>query len=152
MSCQAFQAVHHGGHLGYLNETNLAILNLHVSQMPRTKFKLNPTYRSGADVVWRFSRLPLWRPSWIAERNDFSNSEFLCCSSASHQVSAQSNLRFGRCPSWISERNDFSNSNSPCGPNASHHWVLAQSDIGFGSRCGFKMAAQAILAIRTERF
>ena len=43
-------------------------------------------------MVSRFSR----RPSWIAERNDFSNSESLCRSDAYHQVSAQSNLRFGR--------------------------------------------------------
>ena len=32
----------------------------------------------------------------ISEGNDFSNSESLCCSYASHQVSAQSDLRFGR--------------------------------------------------------
>ena len=36
------------------------------------------------------------RPSWILERNDFSNSESLCHCDASHQVLAQSNLRFGR--------------------------------------------------------
>ena len=35
-----------------------------------------------------------WRPSWILERNDFSNSETLCRSDAFHQVLAQSN--FGR--------------------------------------------------------
>ena len=58
-------------------------------------------------------------------------------------------------PSWISEWDDFSNSNSPCGPNASHQ-VWAQSDLGFGSRCSFKMfkiAAQgAILDSRKEWF
>ena len=55
------------------------------------------------------------------------------------------------------ERNDFSNSKSPCGPNDSHQ-VWAQSDLGFGSRCGFKifkvckMAAQvAILDSQTDR-
>ena len=32
---------------------------------------------------------------------------------------------------------DFINSKSPCGPNASHQ-VWAQSDLGFGSRCGFR--------------
>ena len=41
-------------------------------------------------------------------------------------------------PSWILKQNDFSNSNSPCGPNASHQ-VWAQSDLGFRSRCGFKI-------------
>ena len=53
-------------------------------------------------------------------------------SDAYHQVSAQSNLRFGRrCylktfkmaamdPSWILERNDFCNSVSLCRSDASH--------------------------------
>ena len=58
-------------------------------------------------------------------------------------------------PSWISEQNDFSNSNSPCGPNASHQ-ICAQSDLGFRSRCGFKIFKMAswaaILDIRTELF
>ena len=86
MSFQDFQAGHHGGHLGSWNWTNLAILNLHVTPMPPTKFGLNPTYRSGVDVVWRFSRWPQWWTSCILEQNDFSNSESLCCSDASHQV------------------------------------------------------------------
>ena len=34
-------------------------------------------------------------PSWISERNNFSNSESLCRSNASHQVLAQSDLQFG---------------------------------------------------------
>ena len=136
-SFQDFQAGHHGDNLGYRNGTNLAILNLHVTTMPPTKVGLNPTYRLGADMVWRFSKWPQLGPSWISERNDFSNSESLHCSKASHQVSAQSSLQFGRrcClkifktanmarPSWMSERSDFSNSKSPCGPNASHQvWV-----------------------------
>ena len=36
------------------------------------------------------------RPSWILERNDFSNFESLCHCDAPHQVSAQSDLGFGR--------------------------------------------------------
>ena len=51
MLFQAFQDGRHGGHLRYRNETILAILTLHVSPMPPTKFRLNPTYRSGGDVV-----------------------------------------------------------------------------------------------------
>ena len=43
--------------------------------MPPTKFQLNLTYRSGADVVSGFSRWPPWWPSWILERNEFSNSK-----------------------------------------------------------------------------
>ena len=34
--------------------------------------------------------------AWISERNDFSNSESLCRFDASNQVSAQSDLWFGR--------------------------------------------------------
>ena len=96
-------------------------------------------------------------------RNNFSNSESLCCSDASHQVSAQSDLWFGRChfknskivamvPFRIPERNDFSNSESLCHCDASHQ-VLAQSNLQFG-RChlkNFKMATMvASLDIRTE--
>ena len=72
------------------NRTILAILNLYVAQMPPIKFRLNLAYGLGGDVIWRISR---WLPS---EQNNFSNSESLCHSNASHQVSAQSNLWFGR--------------------------------------------------------
>ena len=48
------------GHHGYHNKMVLAILNLHVSTLPPTKFWLNLTCYSGADKVWRFSRWPLW--------------------------------------------------------------------------------------------
>ena len=79
-----------------------------------------------------------------------------------HQVSAQSDLWFGRCrlknfkmaavaAILISEWNVFSNSESPCQCDASHQ--VSQSDLRFGRRCrlkNFKMAA--ILDIGTERF
>ena len=61
MSFEAFQ----GG---------IVAAHLHVSPMLHTKFQLNTTYRSGADVVSRFSRWPPWQPSWILERN-ISNSK-----------------------------------------------------------------------------
>ena len=51
MSFEKFPDGHRFGHLGYRNEIILAILNLHVSTMLPTKFRLNPTYRAGADVV-----------------------------------------------------------------------------------------------------
>ena len=91
MSFQDFQDGHHGGHLGYRNGKNLAILNLQVTEMPPTKFRFNPTSRSGAEVVWRFSRWLSWWPSWISERNDFSHSESLCCSDARLPSSFSSN-------------------------------------------------------------
>ena len=99
-------------------------------------------------MVWRFSKWPPWQPSWISERNDFSHSETLCCSNVFYQVSAQSDLWYGRrCrlkifmmatwrPSWISEWNYFNKSKPPCGPNAIHQ-VWAQSDLRFRSRYGF---------------
>ena len=63
MAFQDFQDGHHGGHLGYWYlgywyQTSSAILNLHVTLMPPTQFGLSLTYRSGAEVVWRFSRWP----------------------------------------------------------------------------------------------
>ena len=85
-----------GDHRGYRNKFFLAILNFHVTPTPPTKFWLNLTYHSRADEVWRFSWWPPWWPSQISNQNYFSNSESLCHSDASHQVWAQSALRFGR--------------------------------------------------------
>ena len=79
----------------YRNGTILAILNLYVARMPPLKFRLNPTYDLG-DVICRISRWLPRRPSWISGQNNFSNSESLCSSDASHQVSAQSDFWFGR--------------------------------------------------------
>ena len=50
MSFKEFHDGHHGGHLGYWNGRILAILTLHVATISPTKFQLNPTYESGADV------------------------------------------------------------------------------------------------------
>ena len=91
----SFEKVQDGRHLGYRNRTILAILNLYNAPMPPIKFWLNLTYGLG-DVIQRISRWPPWWPAWILERNNFSNSEFLCHSGASHQVLAQSDLQFGR--------------------------------------------------------
>ena len=43
------------GHLGYRNVMILAILNLYVTVMPPIKFRLNPTYGLGEDVICRIS-------------------------------------------------------------------------------------------------
>ena len=85
-----------GGHLGYRYRTILAILNHCTTVMPPIKLWLNPTYGLGGDVVWRISRWPPWWPARRSERNNFSNSESLCHCDASHQVSAQLDLGFGR--------------------------------------------------------
>ena len=71
----SFEEFQDGGHLGHWNVTILAILNLYVASMLPIKFLLNPTYGLGGDVLWRISRWPPWRSSWISERNHFSNSE-----------------------------------------------------------------------------
>ena len=83
MSFEDFQHGHHGSHLGYQNGTILAIMHLCVPLTPPIKFWLNPSYGL-RDVIWRISRWPPWRPSWISERNDFSISESPCCHNASH--------------------------------------------------------------------
>ena len=59
MSFEEFQ----DSHIWCQNGTNLAVLNLHVSPMPPTKFQLNPNYPLGADVISRFSWWPAWK-SW----------------------------------------------------------------------------------------
>ena len=68
----------HSGHLRYRNGTILGILHLYAPPMPPIMFRLNLTYGLVGDIVWRISRWAPWRPSWISERNDFSNSESLC--------------------------------------------------------------------------
>ena len=107
MSFELFQDGCHGGHLGYLNRMNLAILNLYNSPKPPIKFQLNLTYCLRLDVVEEFqaghrqSNLQFRRRCHlktfkISEWNNFSNSESLCCSAASYNISAQSDLWFGR--------------------------------------------------------
>ena len=145
MLFEEFQDARHGGHLGYQNGTIFTILNVCVTVMPPIKFWLNPTYDLGGDVVWRTSRWPPWRPSWISERTILSILN-LCVTVMPPIVLAQSDLRFGRrCrlkisrwrSSWISKRNDFSNSESLCHCDTSHQ-VLAQSDFRFRRRCHLK--------------
>ena len=136
-----------------MSEWNLAVLNLHVSPMPSTKFQLNPTYRSRADVISRFSNWSPCRPSWTLEWNQFSNSKSPCHPNTSPKVWVQSDLPFGsRHGSKIFKmatleaildikQNDFSNSESE---------VWAQSDLGFGSRCGFKIFKTVWIAKRNN--
>ena len=81
----------------------------------------------------------------VSRRKDLNNSESLCHSDVSHQISAQSNLWFGISfeefqdpPSWISEQNNFSVSKPLCHSDASRQ-ALAQSDLRFGRRCRLKI-------------
>ena len=158
MSFQNFQVGHHGDNLGYWNGTNVAILNLHVTPLLPTMVGLNPTYRSGAHMVWKFSRWPPWGPSWISEQHDFSNSESLCSSmppikfqlNPTYSLGGDVVWRFSRWltwqPYWKSGRNNFSNSTSPCGPNASRQ-VWAQSEADTVSRFSRWLPAQAAIQL-----
>ena len=66
-----FQNGGHGRHLGFPIGTSLAIFDLQVTQMLPTKFRVNLPFRSEEEKN-RFLRWRPWRPSWIAERKDFS--------------------------------------------------------------------------------
>ena len=64
-----FQDGGHGGHLGFLIGTILAIFDLQVTLMLPSKFGINWPFCSGEEAKNRFSR---WRPSWISDQHDFS--------------------------------------------------------------------------------
>ena len=136
-----------------------AILNLYVAPMPPikfrgSKFRLNPTYGLGGDVVWTISRWPPWGPSWISERNYFSYSESLCCSDASHQVSAQSLLRFGNVV-WRISRSMAAILDIEMEPFW-QFWISMSLNLtyGLGGDVVWRIsnARAAILNIGTERF
>ena len=92
MHFEVFQDGRHGDNFGYQNRIILAILNLCNSTKPPIKFQLSLTFffffLFWLAVVWRISRWPLWRSSWILERNNFRNSEPLCHCDASYLVLA----------------------------------------------------------------
>ena len=127
--------------------TILAILNLYVAPMPPLKFWLNRTYGLGGDIVWRISR---WRPSWISERKDFSDSESLCHCDASHQVLAQSHSRFGRrCQNrtTLAILNLYVDAMPPI-----MFWLNPTYSLGGDVICSITRWPPAILEIGTERF
>ena len=67
-----FQDGGHGGHFGFLIGTILSILDLQVTPMIPTKFRVSWPFCSGERAKNIFSRwLPYW-PSWISDQNDFS--------------------------------------------------------------------------------
>ena len=65
-----FQDGCHGGHLGFPIQT--AVLDLQVTPMLPTKFRVEWPFSSGEEAKNRFSRWLSWRPSWISDRDDFS--------------------------------------------------------------------------------
>ena len=173
----------------------LTILNFHVAQMPSTKFglksdlgfgsrcgfkifkmttpmltikfRLNPTYGLGGDVIWRISRWPPW--IHLGYWNGTIFAILHLCVAPMPPIKFRLHITYGfgrRCRSknfkmaakaaildiWT-ER--FSNSESLCRSDASHQ-VSAQSYLWLGRRCrlkNFKTAAEAaILDVGIERF
>ena len=142
----------HGSHLGYQN-----------NDFSNSEPLCRSHQVSVQSDLWfrrchlKIFKMATWRPSWILEQNNFSNSEFLCCFYAPTKFPLNLTYGFGGNVVWrISRyRNDFSNSESLCHLDASHQ-VLAQLDFQFGKRChlkNFKMATlAAILDTGTEWF
>ena len=72
----------------WILEQKLAILNLYITPMPPNKFWLNLTYQMDQMRFEDFQDGQFGgHLSQILDQNHFSNSESLCCSYASHQVS-----------------------------------------------------------------
>ena len=67
-----FQDSSHGGHLGFLIGTILAMFDLQVTPMLPTKFQVSWLFGSGEAAKNKFSRWRPLRPSWISDRNKFS--------------------------------------------------------------------------------
>ena len=59
----SFQEGGHGGHLGFLIGTILAIFDLQHTPMLLTRFQVNWPFGSGEEAKSRFSRWRPWRPS-----------------------------------------------------------------------------------------
>ena len=126
-----FQDGHHGGHLGFMISTIVAIFDvIHVTPMLPSKFGVNWPFSSG-EAKNRFSRWLPWQPSWISDRQDFSYFWSTSHPDAFLQVWRQFAFgsgeemknRFSRWrpwrPSWISDRQDFSYFWSTSHPDAS---------------------------------
>ena len=130
---EEFQESHHCGHLGYRNERILAILNLCVAPMPPIKFRLNPTYVRGempAEKKKNILDIGTER-FYLAILNlhgghfGYRNGRILAILNASHQVSAQCDLWFGR---RCRLKNFILDTETLCQCD-SYHQVLAQSDL-----------------------
>ena len=87
LSIQDFKDGNHGGHLGYWNRPNFAILNLHVTLISPTKFGHNSTYHSGANVVFQDGH---------SEQHDFCNSVCLYIARMHPIIFPLNPTRFGR--------------------------------------------------------
>ena len=141
---------------------NLAVLNLHVSPMPPTKFQLKltiPVQMSFRD--FQAGHLGYWNETNLAILNlhVIPMLPTMVGLNPTYRSKADMVWIFSRRPpwgiSWISERNDFSNAESQCCSDTSDH-VSAQSNLHIGRRCCskiFEMADMAaILHIGTEWF
>ena len=64
-----FQDGCQSGQFGFQSGTILAIIDLQVTPMLPTKFRVNLSFSSREKAKNRFSR---WPPSWISDQNDLS--------------------------------------------------------------------------------
>ena len=55
-----------------LSYSRSTILDLQVTRMLPTKFRVKWPFSSGGEAKNKFSRCLSWRPSWISDRDDFS--------------------------------------------------------------------------------
>ena len=94
---EGFKDDSRGGHLGYQNGTTLAILNLYVTLMPPIKFRLNLT--CGLEELLFEEFQDCRHGGHLGYRNGTNLAIMILhvATNASHQVSAQSDLRFLRC-------------------------------------------------------
>ena len=51
----------------------IAVLDLKVTQMLPTEFRVKWPFSSGEEAKYRFSRWLSWWPSWVSDWDDFSN-------------------------------------------------------------------------------
>ena len=83
--------------------------------------------------VWEEMSFEEFRPSWISERNDFSNSESPCCHNASYYVSAQSNLWFWRrcrkCEHLTTDGRTMDDGRTDDGPLHKLTWSKAPGEL-----------------------
>ena len=80
----------HGGHLGFIIGTILAIFDvIHVTPMLPSKFGVYWPFRSGEEAKNRFSRWLPWQLSWISDRNNCSYIESTSHPNASYHVWSQ---------------------------------------------------------------
>ena len=129
----SFEEFQDGDHLGYLNGTILAILNLCVTVMLPIKFWLNPTFGLGEDVLKNFKMATIYRSGTILEILNL-------------YVAPMPPIKF-----WLNLTYGFGGDITFEEFQDGRRQVLAQSDLRFGKRCRLKNFKMAAMDIGTEQ-